>query len=95
MPASHTKEVTVDEFMKIFLDWNLDRKLSTITLDNCSVNDGVVDILVDRHGPNSLMLEGNFFHMRCCTHILNLIVKDGLDVIGDGIDRIHESVHFG
>ena len=95
MPALHTKEVIVDEFMKIFLDWNLDRKLSIITLDNCSVNDGVVDILVDRHGPNSLMLEGNFFHMHCCTHILHLIVKDGLDVIGDGIDRIRESVHFG
>ena len=28
MPALHTKEVIVDEFMKIFLDWNLDRKLS-------------------------------------------------------------------
>ena len=32
--------------------------------------------------------------MRCCSHILNLTVKDGLDVIGDGIDRIRESVHF-
>ena len=64
-------------------------------MDNCSVNDGVVDILVDRLGPNSLMLEGNFFHMRCCAHILNFIMKDGLDVIRDGIDRIRESVHFG
>ena len=63
-------------------------------MDNCFVNDGVVDILVDRFGPNSLMLEGNFFRLRCCAHILNLIVKDGLDVIGDGIDRIRESVHF-
>ena len=95
MSAPHTKKVIADELRKIFLDWNLDRKLSTITLDNCSVNDGVVDILVDRHGPNSLMLEGNFFRLRCCAHILNLIVKDGLDVIGDGIDRIRESVHFG
>ena len=56
MPAPRTKEVIVDELMKIFLDWNLNKKLSTITLDNCSVNDGVVDILVDRLGPNSLML---------------------------------------
>ncbi|XVF21307.1 hypothetical protein REPUB_Repub12eG0079700 [Reevesia pubescens] len=87
VPAPHTKEVIADELMKIFLDWNLDRKLSTITLDNCSVNDGVVDLLVDRLGLNSLMLEGNFFHIRCCAHILNLIVKDGLDVIGDATPK--------
>ncbi|KAE8661807.1 Scarecrow-like protein 28 [Hibiscus syriacus] len=32
--------------------------------------------------------------MRCCAHILNLIVQDGLSVIGDGIERIKDSVYF-
>ena len=32
--------------------------------------------------------------MRCYAHILNLIVKDGLDVIGDGVERVRESVLF-
>ncbi|KAG5536291.1 hypothetical protein RHGRI_023915 [Rhododendron griersonianum] len=27
------------------------------------------------------MLGGDLFHTRCCAHILNLIIKDGLDVI--------------
>ena len=32
--------------------------------------------------------------MRCCAHILNLIVKDGLDVIGDAIEKVREAVAF-
>ncbi|CAN0917180.1 Zinc finger BED domain-containing protein RICESLEEPER 2 [Linum grandiflorum] len=32
--------------------------------------------------------------MRCSAHILNLIVKDGLDVLKDGIERIRETVLF-
>ncbi|KAE8728421.1 hypothetical protein F3Y22_tig00004457pilonHSYRG00061 [Hibiscus syriacus] len=70
------------------------RKLTSITVDNCSVNDGVIKLLVDRMGANTLLLNGAFFHMRCCAHILHLIVKDGLSVIGDGIERIRHSVLF-
>ena len=33
-------------------------------------------------------------HMRCATHILNLIVQDGLSLIGDGIERIRDSVIY-
>jgi hypothetical protein len=32
--------------------------------------------------------------MRCAAHILNLIVKDGLEVIKDSIGKIRESVAF-
>ena len=33
-------------------------------------------------------------HMRCAAHILNLIVKDGLEVIKNSIAKIRESVAF-
>jgi len=32
--------------------------------------------------------------MRCCVHILNLIVKDGLSVIFSAIEKVRESVNF-
>ncbi|KAG5535563.1 hypothetical protein RHGRI_023359 [Rhododendron griersonianum] len=57
------------------------RKISSIMVDNCSTNDAMIDLLWDKLDSTSLMLGGDLFHMRCCAHILNLIVKDGLDVI--------------
>ncbi|TXG51405.1 hypothetical protein EZV62_023929 [Acer yangbiense] len=32
--------------------------------------------------------------MRCCAHILNLIVRDGLDIIHEGIEKIRDSVVY-
>lgn len=72
----HTSDVLADCLLTSLLDWNIDRKLSTITLDNCSTNDKVMDILMDTLRKSSLMLNGYIVHMRCA-HILNLIVQDG------------------
>ncbi|WOL11353.1 zinc finger BED domain-containing protein RICESLEEPER 2-like [Canna indica] len=94
VPAPHTKEVITDVLMDCFLKWNIDRKLSTLTVDNCSVNDSVIQLLKDRISPTTMILEGEFFHMRCGAHILNLIVKDGLDIIGSAINNIRESVVY-
>nr|XP_034570845.1 zinc finger BED domain-containing protein RICESLEEPER 2-like [Setaria viridis] len=38
-PAPHTSEVIAEELYESLVDWNLDEKISTITLDNCTTND--------------------------------------------------------
>ncbi|KAH7673872.1 Tam3-transposase (Ac family) protein [Dioscorea alata] len=43
---------------------------------------------------NHLTLSGCFLHIRCCAHILNIIVKYGLDVIKNGIEKIRDSVLY-
>ena len=80
--------------MDCLMDWNVDTKLSTITLDNCSTNDAMIPFVLDKLQPNSLLLSGQLLHMRCCAHILNLVVKDGLDIIKEGIIKLRESVAF-
>jgi len=44
--------------------------------------------------PIMLILDGKNLHMRCCAHIWNLIVKVGLDVIGDAIEKGRDVVTF-
>ena len=91
MQAPHTADCLSQILVKCLLDWNLDRKISTVTLDNCSTNDAMIERL---KGLLSMILGGNFFHMRCAAHILNLIVKDGLSVIESGITHVRDSVSY-
>ena len=89
----HTVEVLSDNLMECLLDWNIDGKLCSLTVDNATINDAMVDILLDKLS-NSLLLNGRLFHMHYCAQILNLIVKDGLDVTGESIERICNSVSY-
>ncbi|KAK2641615.1 hypothetical protein Ddye_023378 [Dipteronia dyeriana] len=94
VPCPHNAENLSTALMNSLLDWNVDRKLSTLALDNCSTNNSMIDILLGKLSPSSLIMNGRVFHMRCAAHILNLIVKCGLDVIEFGIEWIRDSVAF-
>ncbi|KAL0462634.1 UNVERIFIED_CONTAM: hypothetical protein Slati_0151000 [Sesamum latifolium] len=92
--APHTAEVLAQALSEILMDWNIDRKLSTITVDNCTTNDAMFHHLLDKLPSKDLPLDGKVLHMRCCAHILNLIVKDGLEIIGGAIEKIRYSVMY-
>ena len=69
------------------MDCNIEIKLSTITLDNCTTNDAMIYKIKDKLYLGSLLRDGSLLHMYCCTHILNLIVKDVLEVV-KGVEKI-------
>ena len=94
VPAPHTSERLADRLFDCLLDWNIDGKLSSITLDNCTTNDAMIPQLKKKLQLDDLLLDGSLMHMRCATHILNLIVRDGLDIIKDGINLVRESIVY-
>lgn len=65
-----------------------------MTLDNCTPNDKAMEHLPDMLDSDSLILEDKYLRMHCAAHILNLIVKDGMDVMEEGIERVRDSVGF-
>ena len=48
MSCPHTTEVLCNVLMDTFLEWNIDRKLSTLTVDNCSTNDAMISLLLEK-----------------------------------------------
>ena len=76
-------------------DWGIEKKIFSLTLDNASANDNMQEHLKNTLGmQNWLLCGGEFFHVRCSAHILNLIVQEGLKVATDALYKIRESVKF-
>ena len=93
MPFPHTKEVFFGVLYTL-LEWNIDRKLSIMTMDHCNTNDAVIKMILDKLQHGKLIMRGSMLHMCYATHVLNLIVQNGLDVIGSCIEKVCESMGF-
>ena len=65
--------------------------MASITLDNASNNDSMVEGL---KYDLKLMSNGEYFHVRCCAHILNLIVQKGLKEIDEAVLKVRECVKY-
>ena len=61
----------------------------TITSDNASSNEVAIDYVKKKTNErDSSILGGEFIHMSCCAHILNLIVQSGLKSIHESIAKV-------
>ncbi|KAI7758017.1 hypothetical protein M8C21_005429 [Ambrosia artemisiifolia] len=71
--------------------WGIENVL-TITMDNSSASDVAVSYL-KRRLPN-LFSGGKYLHVRCMTHFINLVVKEGFRSLNDTIERIRSAVRY-
>ncbi|KAL9440703.1 hypothetical protein AB3S75_019384 [Citrus x aurantiifolia] len=65
--SPHTAEAFSNELVQCLLDWNVDRKLSSMTLDNCTTNDAMVEKLLLRFlSPHCSRLHPNTLESLVC-----------------------------
>lgn len=95
MEPPHSGRDLALKVLEMLDDWGIEKKFFSITLDNASANNSMANFLKEHLGlSNSLLLDGEFFHIRCSAHILNLIVQDGLKVVSDALHKIRQSVAY-
>ena len=78
------------------LDWGIER-VCTITVDNASENKSAVEYMKKKMSnwkADAMVLAGEFMHLRCCAHIINLIVKEGLKELDESIASIRNAVKY-
>ncbi|GJU88574.1 zinc finger BED domain-containing protein RICESLEEPER 2-like protein [Tanacetum coccineum] len=85
-PVPHTGSALAKTLRNVFVNFNLENKIMSITLDNASNNTSAIGKLKLKYEPP---MEGRFYHSRCVAHIINLCVQDGLAV--PTINKIKES----
>lgn len=75
-------------------EWRIDKVLS-ITVDNASANNNAIKYMKRvLNESKGCIAEGEFLHMRCVAHIINLIVADGLKEINKSICRVRAAIKF-
>uniref|UniRef100_A0A803LGY1 BED-type domain-containing protein n=1 Tax=Chenopodium quinoa TaxID=63459 RepID=A0A803LGY1_CHEQI len=91
LPPPHTGVHMSDHVYDFLKEWGIQKKIMCITLDNASSNDVFADVIKNEL---DLVCGGDYFHVRCCAHILNLIVQDGLKEINEAVVKVRETVKY-
>jgi hypothetical protein len=65
----------------------------TVTVDNASANDSGVDYL-RKHLLKTSFAKGKFLHMMCSAHVVNLIVRDGMQEVDPSVKRVRVAVRY-
>ncbi|KAK2646777.1 hypothetical protein Ddye_021972 [Dipteronia dyeriana] len=81
---------------KVLLKWGID-KIFTITVDNATANANAIGYMnrkLNSWRVDGPILEGKYLHLRCCAHILNLIVSDGMKDLHESIVAIRNAVKY-
>uniref|UniRef100_A0A7N2L115 Transposase n=1 Tax=Quercus lobata TaxID=97700 RepID=A0A7N2L115_QUELO len=93
--VNNHKGKTIGKMVESCLEeWNIE-VIFTLTVDNASSNDVAISYLKEATNRwKGTVLGNEFVHVRCCAHILNLIVTDGLKHHNKSIDRVRHAVRY-
>ena len=93
---NYTGETLFEIVKGVLLEWDIDKKLATITVESSPANDGMVDILVrwlDNQG-NCHPFRERMFHVPCFTHLISLLVKNGLEERDYILQKIRKVIKY-
>jgi hypothetical protein len=90
----HKGDTLVEKIEECLLEWGIG-KIFIVTIDNASSNDSAISYLKTISKDwEGIILKNEFLHIRCCAHIVNLIVKSGLNCIDTFITKIRSVVRY-
>lgn len=93
IPPSHSGVAVCEVLNRCLTDWNVAHKFATVTVDNATYSDVAIRKLKDVLSyQKKLPFDGKLFHVCYCAHILNILVKCGLDEIEVIIHNVRETV---
>jgi len=91
----HTGLVIANAVFDCLLEWKIEDKIMSITLDNASNNDGAITNLKAKLlARKNTKFDPSYFHVRCAAHIVNLVVNDGLQPIETLISNLRNTMKY-
>ena len=84
LDVAHNARNISDRVLNVLVNYDLHKRIIAITLDNATSNNVAIELM----RPHLSGFREELFHVRCACHIVNLIVKDGLILVQDSIQKI-------
>nr|KAK1388773.1 zinc finger BED domain-containing protein RICESLEEPER 1-like [Heracleum sosnowskyi] len=92
---SHTEDMLSDVIMMSLMEWDIDRKLFSMTFDSCPTYDNIICKIRDQlrlSQNNFLICDGQLFEVRCAANLIMHMAQDALATISEVTDKIRESI---
>jgi hypothetical protein len=90
----HNDIVISQTVFECLVEWKIEDKILTITVDNVSSNDSTITNLKSNIlARKNLIFDPIYFHVRCVAHIINLVVNDGLQLVDSLISDLRNIVN--
>ena len=90
LDIAHNARNISDRILNVLVNYDLHKRIIAITLDNATTNDVAIELM----RPHLSGFHEELFHVRCACHIVNLIVKDGLVLVQDSIQKIRQCIVY-
>ncbi|KAJ9544948.1 hypothetical protein OSB04_024655 [Centaurea solstitialis] len=95
VPPPLTGLNNADGIYKCLMEWEIEEKIFSISVDNAAYSDRAVNTLKTNFSKVKKLPCGvRLFDVRCCAHILNILAKDGLSKIHHVIEEVREAVKY-
>lgn len=93
--APHNGVEIFNAVLRCIQDWNIEQKIFGMTVGNSAANETMVNMLKQNLLLKKILpVEGKLLHNQCASHIINIIVSDGLKFVDSIVDKIRESVKY-
>ncbi|KAH9619729.1 hypothetical protein KSS87_019610 [Heliosperma pusillum] len=93
--AAHTEDIQSEVIIKCLMDWDIERRIFSITFGDLFTSDDIVSRIKDHLSQNKpLLLDGRLFDVRCAAHTLRLLVGDAMDGLHEVILKIRDSINY-
>jgi len=91
----HSGVIIAQAVMECLAEWKIEDKVISLTMDNASSNDAAAKNLMAKFLARKVPgFIPHHFHVRCCAHIVNLVVQVGLEPLQPFTLSLRETVKY-
>lgn len=91
LDPSQTEDAISDLIIKCLIDWDVDRKIFSLTLDDFSCHNNIKEWF-SQNRP--VLKNGEFFDIRCSLHLIKSLMNDTMESLKPVSEKVRESVRY-